>query len=219
LAFALRFLGGGSQMFSVKKLQGFIDWGRRIDWLVGLFGGTAAAAAARAVLLSFTHLSSLWLWPICLALAAIAVYGLSWLPFPGRRSVPVDGLLNPIQIDVLGAIKGLRELLVRVGPTPEYIADPNLRDLDKLGAKLFEWKKSLRLWSSKADAQYRLNFASKVDDVRLRISASDVIKSAQAEADLAELDEFSKKKIEVSDDIEKMIDALESIFFNVRSEA
>jgi hypothetical protein len=130
----------------------------------------------------------------------------------------VDGKLNATQLDILEAISALRGLARNAGPSPVYVPDPNFKDKAELGAKLFEWKLSLNSWSSKTDAQYRLTLASKVDAIRLKVSASSTDKTIQMQADLRELAELSKKQIEVSDDLGNIIDALESLFFNVRNE-
>jgi hypothetical protein len=109
--------------------------------------------------------------------------------------------------------------LVNLGRSVDGLITPfKIKDATEAAERLFEWKQSLRLWSSKTDAQYRLRLADKVDEIRLKISASDIEKPIQAEADLWSLGVLSKKKIEVSDDLERIIDALESIFFNIRDE-
>lgn len=127
----------------------------------------------------------------------------------------IDGKLNPIQVEILETLSTLRNLLSDLGALPDYNPSPNLT-VEGLSAKLSEYNTAIRIWSTKADARYRLEAANKIDQIRLKISASDIDKPIQAHADLWSIGVLSAKIIATPDDLEKIIDALESIFFNVR---
>jgi hypothetical protein len=75
---------------------------------------------------------------------------------------------------------------------PPWRGHSSIKDALEASERLFAWKKLLRSWQSKADAQ--------------------------AEAELWSLGVLSKKEIETDDDLIKIVEMLESIFFLIQGE-
>ena len=162
-------------MVSEKKLREFIDWCRRIDWIIGLFGGAAATAAMRAVLKTFTQLSALWLWPICLAVATLFVYGLSWLPrrkddAPVAGGVtpnsPADMLFSPLQVEAFRLEKDIRGFEA-TWKLPTGNKDMSMDEMESMV------QETMRLNRKYASA-YSLNLAPRVKKLMLELGAEGV---------------------------------------------
>jgi hypothetical protein len=120
----------------------------------------------------------------------------------------LEGLVNPLQVELLAVICETKELLDEVGEIPVHVPSDGF-------AGFASWNQELASWQSKTDARFRLNLASKVDRIRLKIAASEIKKSTQAEADLWTLDVLTKKPVETHDDLIKVVESLERLFFVV----
>jgi hypothetical protein len=160
-----------TKLISWMKIRETIDWARRAQFIYTMLAGLASIGFAKAIL---RHISSVWLWPICLAIGAATAYGVSWLPHregeetaPQAPPDPCIGLFSPLQLEVFQLAKDMRSFLAKFEPIPPANYGGSESQKLKSLSERTDWRRKL-------GSSFQLQFNERMRTIELKLGANNI---------------------------------------------